>query len=339
MDPITAIATCVNSSIKIFEVTYQLKGVDEQTADLLSTANHVNHNIKEARRLSRAKTPLLSLNERAWIARIISDTEDALRNIEELIEPARVDRTTTSKQSIDLKNKVLWVFRDNPKVRDKHARLIVCHQSLTAVITTLHAKGPGCEAYAAEEGKEGPPPYDPQMVEFFNWSNQKRRRKSSVNIRSDGVPTSPASVDSASSKMMTTSPSTNSSLSPMHLECSSTSSLPIIKENNPYDSTITLPIFAPEPFDFSFESTTSLPTFNDTSTQIDTLTSPSVLSMPDFDTDTGKISLSDLGFQVDEPPETQIARHCYAGSKGVRRGRLSGLAFHASREDVQYDRG
>ena len=183
MDPFSSVATGINSSIRIFEVSYQLKAVDEQTADLLETTRHVNTNILEAKRLRTAKDHLVDYHERSWINGVVRDTEQALYAIAQLIEPARVDKTT--KIGINFSTKVMWVFRDNPKVRDKHARLTVCHQSLTAVITCLHAKGSGSGALNSEKKGDNPPPYDPQLEELFNWRDRCRRGKCSLSFRQD----------------------------------------------------------------------------------------------------------------------------------------------------------
>ena len=337
MDPITAIATCVNSTIKIFEVTYQLKGVDEQTADLISTANHINLNINEARRLRQAKILHLSLTERAWIDRIISDTEEALRNIAELIEPARVDKTTTSRQSIEFRNKVLWVFRDNPKVRDKHARLIVCHQSLTAIIACLHGKGAENQApEEREEGKEQPPPYDPELQDFFEWNNQKRRRKSSSNTKTEGGSTNPAMACAASSTTTVTNLSSPISfLSPILLGNESSWSLPIIPNSKANTSTNSLPLIIAEPFEVSFASVSGLAASKDTLVQVEEpLPSPSILDLPELGADESENINADLRPQDDESQETRSMRNCNVGFSGVRRGQRSWLAYHVSREDV-----
>ena len=91
MDPVNAILAGLSTTIRLFEVTYQLKAADEQAADLLSTTQHVNRNINEARRLRRLRANFLSSNEIKWIDTIIKDTDEALHEIAQLIEPARVD--------------------------------------------------------------------------------------------------------------------------------------------------------------------------------------------------------------------------------------------------------
>ena len=205
MDPLSGLAASINTSIRIFEVTYQLKAVGQQTADLLCTTKHVETNLNEARRLRRQKVALLNAGERNWIDAIISDTDVALRGVARLIEPARVDNTV--KSNITFANKLLWVFRDNPQVRDKHARLTVCHQSLTTVISCLYSKDLVVIAPICEESKEvQPPPYDPQIEELFNWRRQRKQRNSFMNLQDTNrdLPSSTSSTSAGSSLTTTT---------------------------------------------------------------------------------------------------------------------------------------
>ncbi len=126
---------------------------------------------------------MLNNSERNWIDGIIEDTESALRGVARLIEPARVDKAT--KEGINFGNRFMWVFRDNPQVRDKHTRLSVCHQSLTAVIACLYSKDVMVVAPAPDKKKEEqPPPYDMQLEELFNWRNGRRRTKSVMSLQS-----------------------------------------------------------------------------------------------------------------------------------------------------------
>ena len=209
MDPLSAVAASIITSIRIFEVTYQLKAVDEQTADLLSTARHVDTNLNETRRLRRTKVALLDAGELAWIDGVIEDTDKALRAVAQLIEPARVDKNV--KEGINFKHRIMWVFRDNPKVRDKHTGLTLCHQSLMTVIASLYSKNLVIiEATAGPEKEEKPPPYDPQTEDLFNWRNRRRRRKSSMDLRDADterpIPTSSVSTNSISTRASPSSP-------------------------------------------------------------------------------------------------------------------------------------
>ncbi len=211
MDPLSGLAASINSSIRIFEVTYQLKAVDEQTADLLSTTRHVDTNLNEARRLRRTKATLLDAGERAWIDGVIGDTDKALRAVAQLIEPARVDKNV--KEGINFGHRVMWVFRDNPKVRDKHAGLTLCHQSLMTVIACLYSKDMVIFVpTAGPDQEEKPPPYDPQTEELFNWRNQRRRKQSYVGL-TDANTERPTSTNSVSTNMTSTRTSPASPLS------------------------------------------------------------------------------------------------------------------------------
>lgn len=77
----------------------------------------------------------------------------------------------------------MWVFRDNPKVRDKHVRLSICHQSLSSVIACFYSKDVVVVAPLPEEKpQERLPLYDPQMEQLLNWRNRRVRGKSSSSI-------------------------------------------------------------------------------------------------------------------------------------------------------------
>ena len=188
-EPLTfsAISTGITTIIRIFEVTYQLQAVGEQTADLLETTQHVQLNIREARRLRRLKDSLLNAGERGWMDKVIEDTENAVRAVAQLIEPSRVDMQT--ERRIDFLTKAVWVFRDSPKVRDKFARLSVCHQSLNTVVACLYSRDVVVVAPVMEESrKDLPPPYDPQVGELFSWRrNNRRRKKDSASSKTDSA--------------------------------------------------------------------------------------------------------------------------------------------------------
>ncbi|CAD6594231.1 MAG: hypothetical protein ASARMPREDX12_008488 [Alectoria sarmentosa] len=176
-DPLSAVSSSITATITILEVTYKLKAVDEQTADLLSTTRHVDFMVKEAHRLRRLKAALLNTSERSMIDTVINDTEEALRAVAKLVEPCRVDKAT--KSGIRFGHRIMWVFRDNPSVRDKHQALQVCHQSLTVVFACLYSKDVVVIAPAPEgRSEEQPPPYDPQLKELLDWQNRRKGRKS-----------------------------------------------------------------------------------------------------------------------------------------------------------------
>ena len=176
-DPISAVTSSINTTIKILEITYELKAVDEQTADLLSTTRHVDSMLQHAHRLRRLKASLLNASERAMIDTVIGDTEDALRGVARLVEHCRVDKAT--KNTIGFGHRIMWLIRDNPSVRDKHQMLQICYQSLTTVFNCLFSKDAVVIAPIPEvRSEEQPPPYDPQLKELLNWQNRRKGRKS-----------------------------------------------------------------------------------------------------------------------------------------------------------------
>ena len=205
------ITACLNASIKIFEITYQLKAVEQQTSDLLSTTRLVDHDVKEARRLRRLKLAFLSASERAWMDGVIDHTESALRAVAQLIEPARVDKTTN--QGINFGNRVMWVFKNNPQVRDRHQRLVLCHQSLTTIISCLYSKDAGGTAPMADDNtEEQPPSYDSKLHEFLSWRHRKRSHTDLIEGENKATG-SPSSTNSSSIPNTEVSQSSASSLS------------------------------------------------------------------------------------------------------------------------------
>ena len=165
-------------------MTYQLRSVGEETADLLRTTQHVDRNISEAQRRRNAKVDSVNNKERTWMDDIIHDTREALLDVARLIEPARVD--TELRDSVNAKNKLMWVLRDGPKVRDKHKRLSICHQSLMTVINTLHAKDRSPLISPLQEEIDEPPPYEADMQALFRWKCRRKRRASTSNVTMSG---------------------------------------------------------------------------------------------------------------------------------------------------------
>ena len=135
----------------------------------------------------------------------MDDAENALRAIAELIEPARVDKDT--KEAIKFAHKVMWVFRDNPKVQDKHARLNMCHQSLMTVISCLYVKDVIVMSPVGDEvgGPDQPPPYNPGIADLMKWRNP-RAHKSSLGLKRDSLRSSTQPRDDEPNSTSTKSP-------------------------------------------------------------------------------------------------------------------------------------
>ena len=181
MDSMSAIGASINRRIRAFEVSHSLRNVDSPSSDLLETTRHVEANIKESRRLRRDRERLINDEERIWIDGVIDDTEKALCAASQFIEPREGE--SINKHSINISSKAMAAFKGTSKIRDKHARLNVCHQSLTAVIACLHQKDPMAAVSIQTERKAvQPPPYDAQLEQLFNWRNRRKRGKSSISV-------------------------------------------------------------------------------------------------------------------------------------------------------------
>ena len=180
MDPISSsFASAISAAMSIIEVVYQFQATDEQTSDILNTANHVERNLKEAQRLLRKKDALLDREDYEWVASAIRDTRDALQSVAKLTEQARVEKMT--KNEIRMMTKACWAFKSNPQARDKHAMLNICHQTLMAVITRLHSINPSTVPEILGQGNLlPPPPYDNNMEKLWTWRDQRRNRNRSI---------------------------------------------------------------------------------------------------------------------------------------------------------------
>ncbi|KAJ9485236.1 hypothetical protein VN97_g8123 [Penicillium thymicola] len=114
----------------------QLASVNEQTAELLKTTNHVFIQLNEAKRLRELNDPGLNLSEQEWIDCIIKDTADAAHEIALILEPARIERETGNGK-LGLGRQLRWLYRDKQRAQDKKNRLLICYQSLMMVLSHL----------------------------------------------------------------------------------------------------------------------------------------------------------------------------------------------------------
>lgn len=196
INPISAAASTFSVSIKILEFSFQLKAVGEQTADLLRMAEHVNRNVDEARRLRCVKASLISADNKAWMDEQINDCEEALREVQQLLEPARVSNAT---KSVNPKSRALWVLRDGARAQTKNQRLSACHQTINTVIGVLQARDVVVVAPLSTNGPFAePPPYTSEMEAMFSWRSQMRSGKRSFDdCKSNGLFTVPTSSVSA----------------------------------------------------------------------------------------------------------------------------------------------
>ena len=186
MDPVSAsFASGIGATLKILEVLYQVQATDEQTSDILNTANHVERNLKEAQRLLRMKAAFIDREDMEWVKSTLQDTREALQSISKLIEPARVEKMTKNEMGVMVKT--FWAFKYYPQARDKQAKLNVCHQTLMAVISRLHSTNlPTVPEVSYTESLPLPPPYDQNMEKLLAWGDHRNsRKKSTMSLRND----------------------------------------------------------------------------------------------------------------------------------------------------------
>ncbi|KAM0795113.1 hypothetical protein BDR22DRAFT_977193 [Usnea florida] len=186
MDPVSASFTSgIGATLKILEVLYQIQATDEQTSDILNTANHVDRNLNEAQRLLEMKASFIDHKDKEWVISTIQDIREALKSISKLIEPARVEKMT--KNDIGILAKTFWAFKYNPQARDKQAKLVICHQTLMVVISRLHSINiPTVSEAPHSESLPLPPPYDQNMEKLWAWQDHRNsRKKSTMSLRND----------------------------------------------------------------------------------------------------------------------------------------------------------
>src|ERR1700761_4320648 len=96
---LNTVGSVFNATSKISQTYYELKAVGEQTRDLLDTTKHIDDAMRNVRFVRRQKSALLTATEKEWIDREIKNSEKAVSDVAALIEPARVDMQTKSKDT------------------------------------------------------------------------------------------------------------------------------------------------------------------------------------------------------------------------------------------------
>lgn len=231
IDIFSVIGAGANVSVKILETWFQLVAVDEETADLLRLTEHVDRNVTEARRLRRLKASLINVEDKEWMDIQISDCHQALQEVQQLIEPARVD--TANMKPINPKTRALWVLKNSSRVKHKYHRLSTCHQTLNMVIGVLQARDVVVVApLPTNSPSVEPPPYTKEMETLFNWPSRMRSKKSFIeikNIDSLTPPTSSMSTPSTPAPYRTDIPTASSDEDhrPSLLSATSEGSLPV----------------------------------------------------------------------------------------------------------------
>lgn len=128
-----------------------------------------------------------------------------MQEVQQLIEPARVATATT--ESISAKIRVLWVFRDSPRVASKRDRLSTCHQFLNNIILILYTRQFRVTAQPLTGTFREALPYTKDTEIIFNWQSRMRGKKKT---------TAPMSNDELTPlPLVTCDPSTGAPLYPV----------------------------------------------------------------------------------------------------------------------------
>src|ERR1700722_8362776 len=190
---LSTVSSVFNATLKISQTYYELKAVGEQTRDLLDTTKHIDDAMRNVRIVRRQKSALLTVTEKEWIDREISNSEKAVSDVARLIEPARVDmQTSKSAKDIRFKNRVMFVLKDSPNVAVQLTKLSIATQGLNAAMGVLcNREGYGIlgklnggtvkrvDRRSSSPSKKAPPSYE--LSEFMN----RRRTTSGVPRRKE----------------------------------------------------------------------------------------------------------------------------------------------------------
>lgn len=179
--------TCI---VRLWESTFALRAVNEQTFTNLRTTEHASENIKVARHLRRQRSSEFLAEEKRKIDNTIWQTHTAVHSISKILEPARVDRVDMyGDEKITLSTKGLWVLNESPDINAAFDQVQVAHEALDEVIGSLQSprkkdrvpltqpiavNTPSSEMYAR------PVPYNASQL--LAW-----RRQSRMNLRRDAA--------------------------------------------------------------------------------------------------------------------------------------------------------
>lgn len=185
-DPLStasAVSSGITTSLRIFQIIYEIQAVGEQTRDLLETTKLVTETVTQVKTLRHQKSSLLNDTEKAYVDNCITATENAVNEVAGLVERARADMVTRQGRTkdISLKTRALYVLKDSPKVATNINRMSIATQGLNASMGILCSRtGPGkvspyrSHSSAADRRASSPKPPPPyELVEFL-----QRRTKS-----------------------------------------------------------------------------------------------------------------------------------------------------------------
>lgn len=138
-DP-SAIFSAINTAFKLAEFAIALNEVGTENAVFVRTIQRVRYDLQETERLLNMPAVKATLekseDKRLWIKGAIHSTKSALNDIGLFVERARSDNQRDG--TISFANRVRWVLGDLSKLNNRVLELSACHQTLGAVLATLH---------------------------------------------------------------------------------------------------------------------------------------------------------------------------------------------------------
>ncbi|OCL04588.1 hypothetical protein AOQ84DRAFT_415861 [Glonium stellatum] len=135
----TLLPSFINISLKAitFGLEVREEVVQEQTADLFGTIDHVCLSLNTARCLLAERANFISIQNRDYFESVLLNTQKALRAVQILVEPIRIDNQID--QKLKFKTRARWIALDKTRLAEKMSMLSIFHQSLTQVIGTLQS--------------------------------------------------------------------------------------------------------------------------------------------------------------------------------------------------------
>ncbi|KAF2470560.1 uncharacterized protein BDR25DRAFT_30851 [Lindgomyces ingoldianus] len=111
--------------------------IRSQTADIFNTISHVRVNLDTSRHLlsSLIRSNSVQPHLRSYCDSVIRDTESALRAVQILVEPLRLDEMEKGRFSWG--SRAQWIALDKSRLAEKMNLLSINHQSLTSTIGAL----------------------------------------------------------------------------------------------------------------------------------------------------------------------------------------------------------
>lgn len=173
---LAAVPAVFNFAVKGTQTSFELQGVPEQTRALFETIASTRSDIINARERRVALAKQHGPDEFFEWDRSVKDTEAALKDLEKLVESARIDLQHNNGK-IGLKTRFTWVLRDSKSLSATSHRLTLAHQRMLFAMTIVHIKHDRerTETSCHHGAGSAPPPYTNQNNVLRRLSDMRRR--------------------------------------------------------------------------------------------------------------------------------------------------------------------